>query len=313
MRHAVAGAHAGPMTATTPLLILAMDQRDSIEQKLYELDHVPTPEESAAIAANKLLVYRGLLDAVAQLPEGARPAFLVDEQYGASPAVLAAADDRVALAMPLEASGREWFDFAYGHDWRQHAEFFGADHAKVLIRDNPGLDRDAREQQAHRVAEVAAWSDTGTHQLIVELLVPATDADLAQVDGDTDRYDRELRAGLTVQSMEFLQDRGVDPAIWKIEGLAEREDAERVAAAARRGDRSATCIVLGRHAPQDQLDQWLRTAAPVEGFSGFAIGRSTWWDALEDRIAGRIDDDEARRRVAANYLHFVRTWLDARA
>ena len=312
MPHADDGAHADRMTATTPLLLLAMDQRDSIEQKLYGLDHAPTPEESASIASSKLLVFRGLLDAVAQLPDGVQPAFLVDEQYGASAAVLAAADPRIVLAMPLEASGQEWFDFAYGHDWREHAAFFGADHAKVLIRDNPGLDADAREQQAHRVAEVAAWSEAGTHELIVELLVPATDQDLARVDGDTDRYDRELRADLTVQAMEFLQDRGVDPAIWKIEGLARREDAERVAATARRGDRTATCIVLGRHAPQDQLDGWLRVAAPVEGFSGFAIGRSTWWDALQDRIAGRIDDDEARRRVAANYLHYARTWLDAR-
>ena len=50
---------------TEPLLfILAMDQRDSIEQKLYELKSAPTPEQSASIAANKLLVYRGLLDAV---------------------------------------------------------------------------------------------------------------------------------------------------------------------------------------------------------------------------------------------------------
>src|SRR5579875_760563 len=107
------------------LFILAMDQRDSIEQKLYELDHAPTPAESASIAANKLLVFRGLLDAVADLPSGARPGFLVDEQYGASPAVLAAADDSVSLAMPLEASGQDWFDFAYGDAWQEHATFFG--------------------------------------------------------------------------------------------------------------------------------------------------------------------------------------------
>ena len=299
------------MPETAPLFILAMDQRDSIEQKLYELDHAPTPEESASIAANKLLAFRGLLDAVPQLPEGVQPAFLVDEQYGASPAVLAAADDRIELAMPLEASGQEWFDFAFGHDWREHAAFFGADHAKVLIRDNPGFDEDRRKEQANKVAEISTWSADGTHELIVELLVPATDEDMAKVDGDTDRYDREIRPGLTVQAMEFLQDHGVEPAIWKIEGLAKREDAELVARTARRGDRTATCIVLGRHAPQEQLDEWLKVAAPVDGFTGFAIGRSNWWDALEDRLAGKIDDDEARTRIAANYTHFVRTYLDA--
>ncbi len=299
--------------AEAPLLfILAMDQRDSIEQKLYELDHAPTPEEAASIAANKLLAYRGLLDAVPDLPEGGRPGFLVDEQYGASPAVLAAADDRVSLAMPLEASGQEWFDFAYGHDWREHAEFFGAEHPKVLIRDNPGLDAHDREEQANKLAQISAWAKQAGREFIVELLVPATDEDSAKVDGDTDRYDREIRPDLTVRAIEYLQDHGVEPAIWKIEGLAQREDAERVAGAARRDGREARCIVLGRHAPQEQLDEWLRVAAPVDGFAGFAIGRSNWWDALEGRIDGELSEDEARKRIADNYTHFVRTYLDAR-
>jgi 5-dehydro-2-deoxygluconokinase len=298
---------------TEPLLfLLAMDQRDSIEQKLYDLDSAPTPEQAASIAANKLLAYRGLLDAVPELPDGVRPGFLVDEQYGASPAVLAAADDRISLAMPLEASGQQWFDFAYGHDWRRHAEFFGAEHPKVLLRDNPGLDHGQREAQANKVAEISSWAHRAGRDFIVELLVAATDDDLAKVDGNTDRYDREVRPDLTVQAIEFLQDHGVEPAIWKIEGLAQREDAERIAAVARRDGRDGRCIVLGRHAPQEQLDEWLRVAAPVEGFVGFAIGRSNWWDALEDRLAERIDEQTARQRIAANYTHFARTYLEAR-
>jgi len=301
------------MASTTAphLFLLAMDQRDSIEEKLYQLDSAPTPVEAASIAANKLLVFRGLLDAVADLPDGARPGFLVDEQYGASPAVLAGQDDSVALAMPIEASGQQWFDFAYGEAWRAHAEFFGTDHAKVLVRDNPGLDAGERAQQAERLAPVSAWATAGSRALILELLVPATDDDLAKVDGDTGRYDAEIRPGLTVQAMEFLQDRGVEPSIWKIEGLASRESAERIAATARRDGRTAQCIVLGRHAPTEQLNEWLRIAAPVEGFLGFAIGRSIWWDVLEGRLSGDLDEAEARRRIAANYTGFVRTYLDA--
>jgi len=300
-----------PSTSARHLFLLAMDQRDSIEEKLYRLDAAPTPVEAASIAANKLLVYRGLLDAVADLPDGARPGFLVDEQYGASAAVLARDGESIALAMPLEASGQQWFDFAYGEAWRTHAEFFRPDHAKVLVRDNPGLDMGDRAQQAQRLAEVSAWATAGGHALILELLVPATDDDLAKVDGNVDRYDDEIRPRLTVQAMEFLQDRGVEPAIWKIEGLARRESAERIAATARRDGRSAQCIVLGRHAPAEQLNEWLRIAAPVDGFLGFAIGRSIWWDVVEGRLAGELDEAEARKRIAANYTGFVRTYLDA--
>ena len=56
---------------------------------------------------------------------------------------------------------------------------------------------------------------------------------------------------------------------------------------------------------------FLRSAAPVDGFLGFAIGRSIWWDVLEDVLAGRMDEDEGRRRVAERYSGFVRTYLDA--
>jgi 5-dehydro-2-deoxygluconokinase len=158
---------------------------------------------------------------------------------------------------------------------------------------------------------VSRWSEEGGHELILELLVAATDDDLARVGGDTDRYDAEIRPGQTVEAMQFLQDRGVEPAIWKIEGLATREAAERIAAAARRDGRTAQCIVLGRHAPTDRLNEWLRIAAPVEGFLGFAIGRSIWWDVLEARLAGEIDEADARRRVAENYAGFVRVYLEA--
>ena len=84
---------------------------------------------------------------------------LIDEQYGASVAELAShSADAVSLCMPLEASGQEWFRFAYGDDWQRHADFFAAGHAKVLVRDNPGLDPGRREQQAQRLAQVSTWA-----------------------------------------------------------------------------------------------------------------------------------------------------------
>jgi hypothetical protein len=43
------------------LLILAMDHRDSLERELYRLTASPSAAEAARIAADKLLVYRGLL------------------------------------------------------------------------------------------------------------------------------------------------------------------------------------------------------------------------------------------------------------
>jgi 5-dehydro-2-deoxygluconokinase len=308
---ASADSAAGPAEKT--LLILAVDHRASLERDLYGLTAPPTPAQAARITADKLIVYQALLDAAAQLPAGVQPSVLIDEEYGASAAELAArSDGLITLCMPVEASGHDWFQFAYPGDWRRHAEFFAARHAKVLVRDNPGLDPALRADQARLLAEVSSWAEQADRPLILELLVPATDADKDATGGSADRYDDELRPGHTLRVMEYLQDRGVAPAIWKVEGLDRREDAVAVAATAKRGGRSAQCIVLGRHAPRAKLDRWLEVAAPVPGWIGFAIGRSIWWDALLAHLHGECTAEQARQRVMQAYLDYASDYLQAR-
>jgi len=296
------------------LLVLAVDHRASLEHDLYGLTAPPSPAQATRISADKLLVYQALLDAVEQLPEGVQAGVLIDEQYGASVAELAShSGGVVSLCMPIEASGHDWFEFAYGQEWQRHAEFFAADHAKVLVRDNPGLDPTLREQQADRLAAVSTWAAAAGRSLIVELLVPATSLDENVTEGGTDRYDDELRPGYTLKVIEYLQDHGVDPAIWKVEGMNRHDDAVAVAATARRGGRQSRCIVLGRNAPHDRLDHWLQVAAPVPGWTGFAIGRSIWQDPLHARLHHRATPGDARRRITSAYLDYARYYLDARS
>ena len=66
-----------------------------------------------------------------------------------------------------------------------------------------------------------------------------------------------------------------------------------------------TCLILGRGADDSRVERWLRVAAPVDGFGGFAIGRTIWWDAIAARLAGEIDREGAVARIAERYLHFV--------
>jgi myo-inositol catabolism protein IolC len=295
------------------LLILAADHRDSLERGLYGLTAPPTPAQAARISAGKLLVYQALLDTKAWLPAQIQPGVLIDEQYGASVAELASRSaGAVSVGLPLEASGQEWFGFAYGDDWQRHAGFFAAGYPKVLVRDNPGLDPARREQQAKRLGEVSAWAARAGRSLILELLVPATEADQDATEGNMDRYDRELRPGHTVAVMEYLQDHGVEPALWAVEGLGRHDDAVAAAATAQRGGRQARCLVGGRDAPYDTLKHWLQVAAPIPGWTGFAIGRGIWWDPLRAHLRHINTAGEARRRIRAAYLDYARFYLKAR-
>jgi 5-dehydro-2-deoxygluconokinase len=128
------------------------------------------------------------------------------------------------------------------------------------------------------------------------------------VDGDTDRYDRELRADLVVRVIADNQRAGVEPTLWKVEGLESVDDAHHVATQARDGGRDADLIVLGRDAPSERVNHWLEVASEVDAFVGFAIGRSIWEDAIADWADGSADDDATTARIADNYRGFAQQW-----
>jgi myo-inositol catabolism protein IolC len=293
-----------------PLFLFAMDQRSSLLEHTYdESGGEPVNEaEAERVRAGKQLVYRGVLTALAAGASRDRTGVLVDERYGADVARLAK-DAGLQLAMPVERSGREWFELEYGDEWMAHVDAFDPDWVKVLVRDNPDFDAERRARQASDLAAVSSALHDAGRPFLVELLVPGTEEQQASVAD----YDRELRPDLVVQVLEYLQDHAVEADVWKLEGLDERTDAERVVATARRDGRDAVqCIVLGRDAPEERLDHWLRTAAPVDGFVGFAIGRSNWQEPLEDVVREHLDTEAAEQLIAANYRHFVDTWLEAR-
>jgi myo-inositol catabolism protein IolC len=304
------GARATP--AARSLLILAADHRRSLEREMYGLTAAPNPEQAARICADKMLIYQALLTAVSQLTSSVQPGILIDEQYGAAAAELTGGTEgTISLAMPVEASGEQWFHYAYD-DWQAHAGFFPNNHPKVLVRDNPGLEAGQRAAQAERLASVSDWAAANGRELIAELLVPASDADLSAVGGDAARYEVTLRPGNTLAVIEYLQDRGAAPTWWMVEGLDRHDDAVAIAAAARRCGRTADCIVLGRHARYETLHHWLEVAAPVPGFTGFAIGRSIWWDALHAHLHHRSTARRTLARIAGAYFDLARYFLNAR-
>ena len=299
------------MTVNPDLLILAMDHRDSLLRDLYGIDGDPTGEQLARISAHKGLVFDGLLRAIEDGVDISRVGVLVDERYGAAVAVRAR-EAGIDLAMPIERSGEPLFLLDYGTfgdgEWMRHVEAFAPDQVKVLVRDNPKGSFN-RLLQFDRLVTVSNAIRASGRTFLVELLVPATPSQLESVGSDALRYDTELRAGLTVQVIEEMQAEGIEPDIWKVEGLETEQDARTVVSAAQRGGRSQVrCIVLGRDSTQQRLDHWLRVASAVEGFRGFAIGRSIWEKPLADHIAGTASEGELVRRVSESFTHFARLW-----
>jgi myo-inositol catabolism protein IolC len=296
------------------LYVLPFDHRGSFETQMFGWEGPLTPEQTAKIADAKRVVYDGFRAAVAAGVPKDKAGILVDEQFGA--AILRdAAAEGYATACPAEKSGQAEFDFEYGDDFARHIERFNPTFCKVLVRYNPEGDQALNTRQADRLRRLSEYLHAKSRsRFMFELLVPAEQAQLERLEGDKKAYDLELRPGLMVGAIRELQDAGVEPDVWKIEGLDRREDCERIVAAARRGGRDGVgCIVLGRGENEAKVREWLTTAAGVRGFIGFAVGRTDFWEPLVGWRTKQRTRESAVAEIARRYQEFVDIFERARA
>src|SRR5262249_45418882 len=183
---------------------------------------------------------------------------LVDAQYGPDIAREAKAGGYV-LAMPVEKSGQAEFEFEYGDEFGEKIEEFDPDFSKVLVRYNPEGDRELNQRQTVKLRHLSEWLHERHRKFMFELLAPAEPEQLERVGGDADRYDTEVRPELMMEAILQLQNGGVEPDIWKIEGIDDRESCREIAQLARREGRDrVSCVVLGRGASDEKVDEWLR-------------------------------------------------------
>jgi 5-dehydro-2-deoxygluconokinase len=287
------------------LYILAFDHRGSFQKKFFGIEGEPNAEQTAMIADAKHLIFEGVLHAVTSGAEPSVTGVLVDEQFGSTVPEEARAKG-LRLAMPAERSGQNMFDFQYGEDFGAGIERFDPDFTKVLVRYNPDGDAEGNREQLAKLRRLSDWLHERERKLLFELLVPAEPAQLQAVGGDVDRYDAELRPELMRRAIAAIQDGHIEVDVWKIEGVDERSDCEMLVAQARSGGRDGVvCVVLGRGADDAKVEHWLTQAAPVDGFVGFAIGRSIWWDPLKAYVEGKIERIVGAHHIAEKYLRFV--------
>ena len=295
------------------LYILAFDHRGSFQKKFFGISGAPSPEETERISDAKRVIYEGFRTALDLGAPKDACGILVDEQFGGD-VPREAVKDGLILAMPVEKSGQNEFDFEYGSSFGEHIEEFDPSFSKVLVRYNPEGDADMNRRQTARLKELSDWLRDRDRRFLFELLVPAEEGQLQQFGGDADRYDKEVRPALMLEAIRALQDAGVDPDVWKIEGIDRREDCERIAEQVRAGGRDhVVCVVLGRGADDAAVEHWLQQGAGVAGYVGFAIGRTIWWDALKAYVDGNLDREEAARRIASSYRRFIDVYTTAAA
>jgi len=278
-----------------PLYILPFDHRASFEKGLFGF----TPP-----LCFKLALTKGVPTDAAGI--------LVDEQFG--PAILRdARATRYTTCAPAQKSGQEEFQFEYGDRWREHIAEFAPTFVKVLVRYNPESDEAMNRRQAARLKELSEFCHQNGRHFQFELLVPMTPEQSDRLEGDQHLYDHDLRPSLMVAAIKDLQSAGVEPDVWKLEGLDRRDDCEAIVRVARRDGREHVgCIILGRGSNEAGIVAWLRAAAPVQGFIGFAVGRTSFWDALVGWPDKKTTREKAAAQITDRYAEWVHIFEEAR-
>lgn len=292
-----------------PLYILAFDHRVSLN-KMFGPHGASFAGVNGATTVDygllKEIIYEGLLTALPGLSlSPSDVGILVDEEFGAGVA-RRAREDGVLLAMPAEKSMAKIFELEYGDQFAAHIEQFDPDQVKVLaFKDASQPEADARLSRT-RLADLSDWLAPRRQKFMVEILVTPTPEHLESVGGSTERFEEEIRPRMMCEAIAELQAAGVEADVWKVEGLHSESAYREVVAQAHDGGRThAQTIILGRGAPEETVHGWLRMGSAVPGLDGFAIGRSTWSEAVTSYMNGALDRAGAADQIGRNFAEYV--------
>ena len=289
------------------LAILPFDHRSYFEQLLGFTEPL-TQEQSDELTHYKQLVYKGFKKSLdLGVPKNAS-AILVDDVFGLD-ILLDAKQQGFAVLQSTEKSGLDHFEFEHGTDWQSWIEKVQPTYVKALVRYNPDSHHDLNQKSLVGLKLLSDYVHTHNYKFLIEPLVAGTETQLASVNNDKHRYDTELRPKLTAQMISEMQDAGVEPDIWKIEGMFAAEDYEQVVSAAQKNNREHVGVIsLGRNETDEVVETWLKIGATVPGVIGFAVGRTVFLNALMKFRSGEYSEDQTTSEIAERFLHFYKVF-----
>lgn len=268
-----------------PLFILPFDHRSGFAKELLHTTY-PLDEASTAKAiALKKIIWEAFLLAKAESTTDGTLAILVDEELG-SEIIADAQAKNVPVIVSTEKSGVDSFDFIHGADFGKALTQIEPTFAKALVHYKLGDEPKNTEQRA-RLKKLADFCVSADIPLMLEILTGVKGSDPSPV----------------ANALIELEETGIMPAIWKLEGFESRAAWTALARVT-----EIPMVVLGRGESTEEVELWTREAAASGVVKGFAIGRTIFLQPLLDLVAGKIDEQTAKGHIAENYLHFIDVW-----
>lgn len=274
------------------MFVLAFDHRKQLEEMAAKSE-----SGDEAIRRFKSIVCEAV-ERVARIDHGdVGLGVIVDDRYG--DAVLSRMSNAGWwIARPVEVPGSRPVQFTPRNNMGLPlATWPKAQVAKCLVHYHPDDPIELRLEQEQLVCQLHADCVDLDRELLLEIITSSS----------TEPSDDSTVAN----AIRRFYNLGVFPAWWKLESQAAdawREIADVI------GARDPLCngvLLLGLDAPEDQLAESFRVAAPNPVCRGFAVGRSIFGDAARRWFAGTLSDADAIAEIAEKYERIIGVWQTA--
>lgn len=289
------------------LYILAFDHRTTIAQKMFGVSEVAglNSEQKFKIKQFKEVIYEGFKKALNYVPKE-NAAILIEEEFGEK-IIEDAKKKKIITILTLEKSGIEKLEFidpTFANLERIQPQF-----GKILIKYNPQDAVDSKKQKQEKLKKVSEFCHQKGFNFLLEVLV------LPQFETSSrEDFDELLRPKLTAQMIEELQDAGVEPDVWKLEGMDKIEDYKEIIKVAKsNGRENVGIVILGRGESEEKVEEWISLGAKVEGVLGFAVGRTIFWDSLVSLENGVMSKQEAVEKIQMRFEDLYKIFANAKA
>jgi myo-inositol catabolism protein IolC len=283
--------------APNPMYMLAFDHRQVLRD-LYPGVSIERLEGTKVDVLDSLDLVAGSVASKRSL------AFLVDEEYGAA-AARSARERGYYVALPIEASRTSILQAQFP-DHRERFERLDPQCVKALVFHNPADDPERKSIQLGLLRQFNDLAREQGRDFLLEVLITPTAEQLERSGGDKGRYRADQFPELLIESIAEMQRAGVEPDVWKVEGLETVDATVAVGAQATSGGRGdVRCIVLGSGESQETVNGWLANASVVPTFSGFAVGRTVWREPLAELLDGRIQRQDALEWMARSFSELI--------
>lgn len=254
---------------TKQIFILAFDHRATLEKAGFT--NIPELKE---------IIYEGFKKSLETVQNGA---ILVDEEYG--DAILKDAKAKgITILIPVEKAGQDNFIFEYGEDFTSHIEKYNPDFAKVVIKIPAGT----TDLTKNNLKKLSDWCHSRSLKFMLEL-----------VSGGN--------INLILKTIVEYQDCGIEPDVWKVEGMDNELDYQSIVSEVRKNGRdNVSVVILGGGEDKELVEKWINLASKTQGIIGFAIGRTIFWEPLMKLKNNEITKEEAVEEISSNYINFYK-------